>query len=516
VDTHPAVSPDGDSIAYVSDRSGTLQLWIMDLDSTDKRLVTDEEGSVLHPTWSEDAKEISYLIAKHPVEPMLTLKRYNLGDGSVEVLETGLKIPLPTVRDLPSPDSIPLKWQRFIPEGQLIIRAGRIFDGIGPGYLTNHEIVIQDNRITEIRPWSSNQPPQQVIDASQDTVFPGLIDLDVRQAFVGGERLGRTWLTFGVTTIREVVSEPLEAIERKESWQSGRRAGPRLFMGASLCPGVSGQVSMAETEAKIASAASNGMDFIQLCREMVGGIQQQLIGSAHMQGLAVSSETPFPAALLGVDEVSLSSASLNQDGAGLQVSAFAYGDVVDVVGQSGIAVVSRLAPISIADPVKRSDFFDADPYRTLFTAAERKWYEDFWHRQDLSSRIEMRTAMRAMSQSLTRTIARGGRVAAGSGAPITPYGLGLQAELQFLTETGLQPFQVLKMATLDAARILGVASELGSIRAGKLADLVIARGDPLADIGDAQQVLFTIVNGRAYTRQELLVPGATAVGNLYN
>ena len=128
----------------------------------------------------------------------------------------------------------------------------------------------------------------------------------------------------------------------------------------------------------------------------------------------------------------------------------------------------------------------------------------------------MRAEMRAMTQSLTRTIARGGRVAAGSGAPITPYGLGLHLELRFLTETGLQPFQVLKMATLDAARVLGVANELGSIQAGKLADLVIARGDPLADIGDAQQVIFTIINGRAYAHQELLVPGVTAVGKLYN
>ena len=94
----------------------------------------------------------------------------------------------------------------------------------------------------------------------------------------------------------------------------------------------------------------------------------------------------------------------------------------------------------------------------------------------------------------------------------------MQAELRLLAETGLQPFQILKMASLDAARILGAGDDLGSIRAGKLADLVILDGDPLADIGDAANVVITIINGRPYEMAEIVAPGGRAgsVGNFYN
>jgi imidazolonepropionase-like amidohydrolase len=74
------------------------------------------------------------------------------------------------------------------------------------------------------------------------------------------------------------------------------------------------------------------------------------------------------------------------------------------------------------------------------------------------------------------------------------------------------------MATLDAARVLGAGDDLGSIRAGKLADLVIVDGDPLANISEAANVTVTIINGRPYPIDELRRPGgrAAGVGNLYN
>ena len=94
----------------------------------------------------------------------------------------------------------------------------------------------------------------------------------------------------------------------------------------------------------------------------------------------------------------------------------------------------------------------------------------------------------------------------------------MHAELQLLAEIGLQPFQILKMTGLDAARVLGAGDDLGSIKAGKLADLVIVDGDPLADIGDAANVVFTIINGRPYGIKELARPGGRAgsVGKIYN
>ena len=122
------------------------------------------------------------------------------------------------------------------------------------------------------------------------------------------------------------------------------------------------------------------------------------------------------------------------------------------------------------------------------------------------------------SRTLTDAIARGARVVTGSDAPGTPPGLGMHAEMRLLVDAGLQPFQALRMATLDAARALGADQQIGIIRTGGIADLVIIDGDPLADIRSAENIIVTIVGGRPYTRRELTSPGhrPVSVGNLYN
>jgi imidazolonepropionase-like amidohydrolase len=154
----------------------------------------------------------------------------------------------------------------------------------------------------------------------------------------------------------------------------------------------------------------------------------------------------------------------------------------------------------------------------LFTAADRDWYSDGWRRQQSADKFAFQRAARMSGQVLFRAIATGARVGIGSDAPATPYGLGFHAELRLLDGIGLQPFQVLKMASLDAARLIGAADHLGSIHAGKLADLVIIDGDPLADIDDAGNIVITVANGRAYELEELISGGGRtkSVGKLYN
>jgi len=70
-------------------------------------------------------------------------------------------------------------------------------------------------------------------------------------------------------------------------------------------------------------------------------------------------------------------------------------------------------------------------------------------------------------------------------------------------DAGLSPYEALQSATYVAARSMGLDQDLGSIAAGKLADMVIVSGDPLADISDARSVLHTVKNGLMYHVEEL-------------
>src|SRR5262249_17816412 len=103
-------------------------------------------------------------------------------------------------------------------------------------------------------------------------------------------------------------------------------------------------------------------------------------------------------------------------------------------------------------------------------------------------RAERATIPRPYQQTRAPIAAAGGRVAAGSNAPILPYGLGLHVELESYVHAGLSPFQALQTATVNAAQLLGCGTELGTIEVGKLADLTFVAGDPLIDIRNARDV----------------------------
>jgi imidazolonepropionase-like amidohydrolase len=100
----------------------------------------------------------------------------------------------------------------------------------------------------------------------------------------------------------------------------------------------------------------------------------------------------------------------------------------------------------------------------------------------------------------------GALVTAGTDVPFVPPGPGLHVELALYVEAGLSPAEALRTATLDAARALGYASELGSIEAGKLADLVVLDGDPLEDIGALRRIRAVVSGGRYLPLDTLLRP----------
>ncbi|PYS52830.1 MAG: hypothetical protein DMG13_14995 [Acidobacteria bacterium] len=102
-------------------------------------------------------------------------------------------------------------------------------------------------------------------------------------------------------------------------------------------------------------------------------------------------------------------------------------------------------------------------------------------------------------------VARGcGRVIAGTDSPIFPFAIAFHAELQDYVNAGLTPFEALQTATTAAADALGAAGDLGSIEAGKLADLVFVDGNPLADVKNARKVRRVMKNGELYGMDVLL------------
>jgi imidazolonepropionase-like amidohydrolase len=107
-------------------------------------------------------------------------------------------------------------------------------------------------------------------------------------------------------------------------------------------------------------------------------------------------------------------------------------------------------------------------------------------------------------RTVYQVVKGGGRVTAGTDAPINPYGLSLLMELENYAAGGLTPVEVLRTATSISAEAMGAGADLGSIEPGKLADLVMIDGNPLANIKDLRRVKRVMKDGRMYELDALL------------
>jgi len=110
-----------------------------------------------------------------------------------------------------------------------------------------------------------------------------------------------------------------------------------------------------------------------------------------------------------------------------------------------------------------------------------------------------------MASLARRVVEQGGVVVCGTDSPIIPQGRSLIAEMQALVEYGgMRPIDVMRATTSIAAEALGYGAELGSVRPGMLADLIVLGGDPLTDIRAVRDVRTVIRDGRVYSLDELL------------
>lgn len=147
-----------------------------------------------------------------------------------------------------------------------VIHAGAVFDGRNPELRRNVDIVIDRGRLQAIDPHSDDLHAGIVIDAATETVMPGLIDMHAHLESGYGEALGRIWLAYGVTSVRDPDANAFAGLEQRESYDAGRRIGPRVFLAGDPFGGI--RVS----EAGGVSIASES----QLVQELEGFVEAGL------------------------------------------------------------------------------------------------------------------------------------------------------------------------------------------------------------------------------------------------
>lgn len=490
-ETDPAWSADGRHLVYVHAHDGQWSLMLRQFGRPDERLLVSSEP-IAAPSWRPDGSLVTWLTREDTgwsiwmtilSEPRLHRRLLTDGDlfiapvawpdrrrlvyaanGQIRSRSfdawTSSTIPFRAHIVEPANVVAARTSQRALadinrPAGRTIIRAGRLFDGLGSGYIKRVDVVIDDGVITAVEE-SLERSDGIVVDLGDLTLLPGLVDAYASVSESIGESDGPRLLGLGVTTI--VAPHP-RADELNETWSGKETPGPRLLNAAPLAT-----ATFDDPLPWLVTLRGNPVSAKEL-RSTVNRWQQRgVVVLADSWQAAVGTGASM---VLGVDSGPTSPAGRS------------YADVRLASGSGEITLVSGLADAGTpgVDAIWQSRVASLFP-------RPRQPSRRFTIVPDLAPSAPT--------------------IVAGSFPNGLPPGVALQAELRALVAAGLSPAEALKAAGVNAARALGLGLTIGRVAPGAAADLLVVDGDPLANVDDALAIIGIVRNGRFFSVSGLL------------
>ena len=409
---------------------------------------------------------------------------------------------------------------RAAAQSAVYLRAGRLVDVERGRMLEQQVVVIVGGRIERVGSYREVDVPAsaEVVDLSDHTVLPGLIDAHVHlledSAVQGYERLGisaqrsvvtgvknaRLTLLAGFTSVRDLGASAFGDVALRDAIDDGDGPGPRLVVaGPSLgitgghCAGTNllppeftaPDEGVADgpwaVRAEVRRNVKFGVDLIKTCS--TGGV--------------LSRGTKVGVPQYTVEELTAMAEEAHSHG--LKIAAHAHGaeGVMNALraGIDSIEHASLIDDAGIALAKERGAALVMDVYVTDFIMAEGEAAGMLPESLD-----KERIVGAAQRDNFRKAHAAGANLVFGTDAGVYPHGQNAR-QFAVMVRYGMSAMDALQAATIRAARLLGTDTDVGSIAAGKYADLVAVRGDPLEDIALLERVAFVMKDGVVYKRE---------------
>jgi imidazolonepropionase-like amidohydrolase len=443
--------------------------------------------------------------------------------------------------------------QQFIrTEAKLIaLTHVRVIDGTGSPAKEDQTIIINDGKIQSVEPHSTAKIPTgaQTMDLTGYSVLPGLVGMHNHMFFpMGGSppmysNMGisfpRLYLANGVTTIRTTGSVvPYTDLEIKNLIDAGSMIGPKMHITApylegrgSFTPVMHTLTGPEEARRMVNFWADHGATSFKAYMNISRAELKATVEEAHKRGLKVTGHLCSvgykEAAEIGIDNLEHGlfadsefvankqpdkcpqgvSASLRQ----LDINSAAVQETIKTLVARNVAITSTLpvfeaggAPLTQTGIGAASALLNPRVLNVMSTDARVRYLQA---RARVSSQGDYVSLLRKAMDFERAFVQAGGLLIAGldpTGNGGIVAGFGDLRQVELLVEAGFSPVEAIKIATLNGAKFLGEDSKIGSIAAGKQADLMIVKGNPVATISDIEKVEIVFKDGVGYDSEKLI------------